>query len=114
MPDRVVGRGPSRLLKLTSKTVSRCRRPTSGGMQPVRLSLMSTIWLRVSAMLPMEEGMQPPSRLFARTTTEAGESPRLEGMGSRNLLELRKMASRGRSKSSLGMGPSKSLKRRSR
>ncbi|KAF3325385.1 hypothetical protein FCM35_KLT10456 [Carex littledalei] len=62
----------------------------------------------------MELGMQPPNSLFARTTTEAGELPRFAGMGSRNLFEFKKIASKGRLNSSLGIGPSNSLNRRSR
>ncbi|EMS67381.1 hypothetical protein TRIUR3_05998 [Triticum urartu] len=111
--DGGVGAPWSRL-PLTSNTVTFFSSPTCGGTQPVSMSSMSTISLSVSAILPMEGGMHPPSRLCASTTTEAGELPRLAGMGLRRRLELRKMASSGRSKSAGGMEPSKSLKRRSR
>nr|ACR35253.1 unknown [Zea mays]ACR35915.1 unknown [Zea mays] len=109
-----LGSCPCRRLSLTSKTVSFRSRPICGGTQPVSWSSMSTISLSVSAIRPMLGGMQPPSALCASTTTEAGELPRLAGIGSRRRLELRRMASSGRSKSAGGMGPSKSLKRRSR
>lgn len=59
-------------------------------------------------------GMQPPSLLFAKTTTETGELPRLSGMLELNRLSFKNSASRSLSNSLEGRDPSKSLNRRSR
>nr|XP_051187872.1 uncharacterized protein LOC127301641 [Lolium perenne] len=98
---REVGRrGGGALEEGVEMTRRRRSRPTCGGTHPTSSSPMSTILLSVSAILPMEGGMQPPSLLCASTTT-----PRLVGMGLQRRLELRKMASSGRSKSAGGMAP---------
>ncbi|CAL4978238.1 unnamed protein product [Urochloa decumbens] len=75
---------------------------------------MSRISLSVPDMLATLAGRHPPKLLCARTTTDAGEFPKLSGSWNRRRLWLRKMASRGLSKRRGGTGPSKSLNRRSR
>jgi hypothetical protein len=114
MPETLAGSGPWMWLPLTSNTVSWLSSPTCGGMHPLSSSSMRTISLSVAAILPMDGGMHPPSLLCASTTTDAGEFPRLDGMGRVRRLLLRMMASSVRSKSAGGMGPSNSLNLRSR
>lgn len=113
-PPDVAGIGPCSRLKLTSNTVRFRNLPTSGGIQPERLSLRRIISLSVFSICPILDGIHPPRSLFARTTTETGELPRFRGMPARRRLELRKMASRGRLKRAEGIRPSNSLNRKSR
>uniref|UniRef100_J3L1J5 Uncharacterized protein n=1 Tax=Oryza brachyantha TaxID=4533 RepID=J3L1J5_ORYBR len=108
------GMAPMRPLWLTSSTVRLVSIPSSGGMQDLSPVFMRMISSSVRDMLAMEAGRQPPKSLLASTSTDAGELPTLSGIWKRRRLELRKMASSGRSKSSRGTGPSKSLNRRSR
>lgn len=97
------------LLKLRSSTVSPLSAPISGGMHDLSPVFMRMIWSSVPDMLATDAGRHPPKSLLASTSTDAGELPTLSGIRKRNRLELRKMASSWRSKSSGGTGPSKSL-----
>lgn len=108
------GKGPWRLLKLTSNTVRFLSIPTCGGKQPVKLSFIKISSFKVFPILPMLPGMQPPRLLLANTKTDTGEFPRFSGMPNRNLLSLRKIASKSLSKSLFGTGPSNSLNLKSK
>jgi hypothetical protein len=60
----------------------------SDGRQPDRLLFKSMISLRVADMFPRLGGMHPLRLLLAKTMTETGEFPRLEGISKSNLLLL--------------------------
>jgi hypothetical protein len=60
-------------------------------------------------MFPKLEGMQPWNLLFAKTTTETGELPKLSGNSNAKRLSFMKIASRSLSKSAFGTVPSNSL-----
>jgi len=113
-PTKLLGNTPINEFQLASNTVALPNDPISHGKQPTSPLFIKTISLRVAPILPTLVGIHPPSLLLARTMTEAVELPKFSGIWELKRLSLRKMASSSLSKSSDGMGPSKSLNLRSR
>lgn len=108
------GNGPTKLLKLTSKTVTFWNTPKLSLKQPVSPLFIRRICVNVLAILEMLEGTHPRNPLLARTRTDTGEFPRFWGKEDWNLLLLMNKASSFLSKSSVGISPWNSLKRISR
>ena len=101
-------------LEPAANTVALPSIPISVGKQPPKSLLEKTISFNVLAILPMLFGMHPVSLLFAKTTTEAVDWPRVSGMEPVNRLSFTNKASSSFSKTSSGRLPSKSLNLMSR
>jgi hypothetical protein len=101
-PERLLGKIPDNEFDAASKTVTFSNNPMLGGKHPERSLFKKMISFSVLVIFPMLLGMHPSSLLLARTTTEAGEFPRVSGMLYLNLLLLKNNASSSFSKTSGG------------
>lgn len=101
-------------LEPAANTVALPSIPICVGKQPPKSLLEKTISFNVLAIFPMLFGMHPVSLLFAKTTTEAVDWPRVSGMEPVNRLSFTNKASSSFSKTSSGRLPSKSLNLMSR
>lgn len=99
-PDKLSGKVPTKELEAAFRTVTLVSVPISDGKQPPSLLLAKTISFNVLDIFPMVLGMQPWNLLFANTTTETGDSPRVSGMVEVKRLLFKNNASSFISKSS--------------
>jgi hypothetical protein len=110
----LLGSLPLRWLKLASKTVTKLRLPILSGMDPSILLLRRSTSFRVWLMLPMLVGIFPVNPLFANTTTDTGDSPKLVGISLWKKLLFTNKASSLFEKSDGGRKPLNSLNLMSR
>ncbi|KVH93272.1 hypothetical protein Ccrd_004683 [Cynara cardunculus var. scolymus] len=106
--SKLLGRGPTIMLLLTSKSVMPCSIPTSSGRQPAR-RLLDKRPCSKYGMCPKLLGMHPLNLLLDKTSMEAGEFPMFSGRREWKRLLFTTMASSSLSKSSGGNAPSNSL-----